>query len=368
MADYKFLDADGLQAVWSIIDAEKVGKKERRISDNAPLGEIFNTYSTNSWEANTASAAGSHAEGQHTTASGQAAHAQGIDTVASGIASHAGGQNTTASGNYAMTIGQGTEASSGGSLAMGVCTWTDSADGALALGKYNKKDVYNFLIAAGNGTGDQARSNAFTVYNNGNTEIAGTLTVTGVGTFSSDLSVTGTVTAGSISMMQSGIATPLSSIFVSQVAGKQLSTEDYTTAEKTKLSGIETGANKTTVDSALDASSTNPVQNKIVKENFDTLYEMIESKYQGQRATDINTTTEPGVYRFYGNNGTSNLPSDITVASPFGMLEVSAMDEYRKQVLTHFISAAPPVIYVRRSSDSGATWSPWGKFEGILVS
>ena len=179
MADYKFLDADGLQAVWSIIDAEKVGKKERRASDNAPLGEVFNTYSTNSWEANTASGAGSHAQGQHTTASGQAAHAGGIDTVASGIASHADGQNTTASGNYSMAIGQGTEATSGGSLAMGIGTWTDSADGALALGKYNKKDIYNFLIAAGNGTGDQARSNAFTVYSNGNTEINGNLNVDG---------------------------------------------------------------------------------------------------------------------------------------------------------------------------------------------
>lgn len=155
-----------------------------------------------------------------------------------------------------------------------------------------------------------------------------------------------------------------------KISGKGLSTNDYTTEEKTKLSGIETGANKTIVDSALDASSTNPVQNKLVKENFDTLYEMIESKHQGQRATDIDATKEPGVYRFYGNNGTSNLPSDITVAAPFGMLEVSAMDEYRKQVLTHFISgspAAPPVIYVRRSTDSGTTWSPWGKIEGTTI-
>lgn len=152
--------------------------------------------------------------------------------------------------------------------------------------------------------------------------------------------------------------------------GKVLSDNNYTTAEKSKLSGIETGANKTIVDSALDASSTNPVQNKIVKENFDTLYEMIESKQQGRRTTDINATTEPGIYRFYGNGGTSNLPSDITAASPFGMLEVSAMDEYRKQVLTHFISgspAAPPVIYVRRSVDSGTTWSPWGKIEGTAI-
>ena len=152
--------------------------------------------------------------------------------------------------------------------------------------------------------------------------------------------------------------------------GKVLSDNNYTTEEKTKLSGIETGANKTIVDSALDASSTNPVQNKIVKENFDTLYEMIESKKQGQRATDINATTEPGVYRFYGSGGTSNLPSDITAASPFGMLEVSTMDEYCKQILTYFISgssAAPPVIYVRRSVDSGTTWGPWGKIEGTTV-
>ena len=43
---------------------------------------------------------------------------------------------------------------------------------------------------------------------------------------------------------------------VDKVSGKGLSTEDYTTAEKTKLSGIETGANKTIVDSALSPSNT----------------------------------------------------------------------------------------------------------------
>jgi lysophospholipase L1-like esterase len=46
--------------------------------------------------------------------------------------------------------------------------------------------------------------------------------------------------------------------------GKGLSTNDYTTAEKNKLSGIEAQANKTTVDSALSATSTNPVQNKVI--------------------------------------------------------------------------------------------------------
>lgn len=39
--------------------------------------------------------------------------------------------------------------------------------------------------------------------------------------------------------------------------------------DKSKLNGIEIGANKTVVDAALDASSTNPVQNKVVKEALD---------------------------------------------------------------------------------------------------
>ena len=40
-------------------------------------------------------------------------------------------------------------------------------------------------------------------------------------------------------------------------------------ADKKKLDGIAEGANKTTVDSALSASSTNPVQNKVVKAALD---------------------------------------------------------------------------------------------------
>ena len=51
---------------------------------------------------------------------------------------------------------------------------------------------------------------------------------------------------------------------VDKVNGKGLSTNDYTTEEKTKLAGIATGANKTTVDTALNSTSTNPVQNKVI--------------------------------------------------------------------------------------------------------
>ena len=51
---------------------------------------------------------------------------------------------------------------------------------------------------------------------------------------------------------------------VDKVEGKALSTNDYTTAEKNKLSGIAEGANKTVVDSTLSTTSTNPVQNKVI--------------------------------------------------------------------------------------------------------
>lgn len=58
---------------------------------------------------------------------------------------------------------------------------------------------------------------------------------------------------------------------VDKVSGKGLSTNDYTTTEKNKLAGIASGANKTTVDSALSTTSTNPVQNKVLATKISTI-------------------------------------------------------------------------------------------------
>lgn len=74
-------------------------------------------------------------------------------------------------------------------------------------------------------------------------------------------------TISDLSTIRSGAA--LGATAVQPVSGKGLSTNDYTTAEKEKLAGIEAQANKTTVDSALSESSTNPVQNKVVKSALD---------------------------------------------------------------------------------------------------
>lgn len=53
---------------------------------------------------------------------------------------------------------------------------------------------------------------------------------------------------------------------VDKVTGKGLSTNDYTTEEKDKLAGIDTGATKNTVDAAISSTSTNAISTKAVYE------------------------------------------------------------------------------------------------------
>ena len=86
---------------------------------------------------------------------------------------------------------------------------------------------------------------------------------------------------------------------VDKVSGKGLSTNDYTTAEKNKLANIAEGANKTVVDSSLSASSTNPVQNKVVNtaiNNLKTLVGDVAVSEQISDAIDEATADDFGVY------------------------------------------------------------------------
>lgn len=82
--------------------------------------------------------------------------------------------------------------------------------------------------------------------------------------FGSEITVDSALSSSSTNPVQNKVINTALSGKVDAVSGKGLSTNDYTTAEKTKLSGIAEGANKTVVDSALSSSSTNPVQNKVV--------------------------------------------------------------------------------------------------------
>lgn len=75
---------------------------------------------------------------------------------------------------------------------------------------------------------------------------------------------------------------------VDKISGKELSANDFTDELKNKLEGIEANANKTIVDSAMSTSSTNPVQNKIIKTALDTKVDKVNGK---QLSTEDFTTT-----------------------------------------------------------------------------
>jgi hypothetical protein len=80
---------------------------------------------------------------------------------------------------------------------------------------------------------------------------------------------------------------------VDKIDGKGLSTNDFTSAEKTKLAGIATGANKIVVDSALSSSSTNPVQNKIINSALATKADLDHVHNTFGSLTEIGITTFP---------------------------------------------------------------------------
>ena len=139
----------------------------------------------------------SHAEGLASTASGEASHAEGLDTTASGEISHAEGNETIASGMYAHAEGTNTRATEYASHAEGYYaaatgfhshaqnegTYTGRY-AQTAIGTYNVKDwddpaaaepspptthpseddsYGKYALIIGNGTADNARSNALAV-------------------------------------------------------------------------------------------------------------------------------------------------------------------------------------------------------------
>lgn len=83
--------------------------------------------------------------------------------------------------------------------------------------------------------------------------------------------------------------------------------------DKTKLDGIDTGANKTTVDSALSASSTNPVRNSVIKAALDLKLDTATADTTYAKKTDIS-----GMYKYKGSVASySALPASADVGDVY---------------------------------------------------
>lgn len=128
---------------------------------------------------NKASGYATHAEGNETQALGYITHAEGYQTIAYGGGSHTEGINT----QTGTSLAPGFESSGGahaegfGTLAVGRASHAQnyytktSSSYQTAIGQYNDA-TNNMALYIGNGTADNARSNALTVDWSGNVNIA----------------------------------------------------------------------------------------------------------------------------------------------------------------------------------------------------
>ena len=190
--------------------------------------EIFNDYANNKAIGTNAHAEGgnntalgnyAHAEGNTTEAYGAYTHAEGNETRAYGLYSHAEGKNTWTNGTSSHAEGNYTMANYANSHSEGMYTVANS-ECQHVQGKYNRSDQNNkYAFIIGNGTDRNSRSNAFAVDWNGLVYVCDSETGINLNTLASGMNNK-----------------------VDKITGKGLSTEDFTTAEKTKLAGIETGA------------------------------------------------------------------------------------------------------------------------------
>jgi hypothetical protein len=123
----------------------------------------------------------STALGYGALASGSSAFAAGFYVTASGERSTAFGIGSASSGNYATAFGASTVASGESTTSMGMGTKAHAFT-STAIGRYNVGTgspttwvAGDSLFEVGNGTSNTARSNAFTVYKNGDGKFQGVI-------------------------------------------------------------------------------------------------------------------------------------------------------------------------------------------------
>lgn len=179
--NYSHSEGRGTLASGYISHAEGYNTQALRLYSHAEGNESTARGNSSHAEGQSTTAGGtySHAEGFETEASASASHAEGYGTLVQGQAGHAEGQNTKAMGNYTHAEGENTICYGSGSHAEGTYTEANS-NSQHAQGKYNIVDYDDqYAHIVGNGTADDARSNAHTLDWDGNSWYAGSLYVGG---------------------------------------------------------------------------------------------------------------------------------------------------------------------------------------------
>ena len=208
----------------SAYDSHAEGTHAKASANDAHAEGYYTTSShrathAEGWYTTASGDQGAHAEGQSTTASGSASHAEGISTTASGSGAHTEGNSTTATSTYAHAEGDTTEAGGSTSHAEGKDSkaggnyahaqnygTTARRNAQTAIGTFNVEDTTgtvhpngnsnygHYALIVGNGTADNARSNAFTI------DWTGDVTATGDITAGGNISATGSISGASATL------------------------------------------------------------------------------------------------------------------------------------------------------------------------
>ena len=202
---------------------------------------------------------------------------------------------------------------------------------------------YTTNIYAGSGTA----ANASTTNGNtkvtiaDNTTVRGSVTIKGTGATTVTSNASGVVTINSTNTTY-GVA--------STTANGLMSSSD-----KSKLDGIASGANKTTVDSALSPTSTNPVQNKVIKTELDTKMDIEPIVLTNQDLDNVKTT---GIYAAAGGNSVTNKPDGI---DSFGLKVYKAASSIIIQELTagNSLSLTKYTRQYKYISENTYKWDVW---------
>ena len=107
--------------------------------------------------------------------------------------------------------------------------------------------------------------------------------------------------------------------------------------DKLKLDGIEDGANKTIIDTALSSTSTNPVQNKVINTKFNTIQSNIDNKVPTSRT--INGKALTGNITLSASD-VGALPSSTTIPSIDGL----ATETYVNNKVAGLVDSAPSTL------------------------
>ena len=132
-----------------------------------------------------------------------------------------------------------------------------------------------------------------------------------------------------------GKSVPSNAVFTDTTYGDATTSAHglMTAADKSKLNGIATGANKTVVDSTISQSSTNPVQNGVITKRLQFLYSFKISRDKWNEASDksnwnviVSWTNSSGTALTGSTTGTPNLTTGMSLG-PAMMERTSSLSD-----------------------------------------